>query len=112
MKGFYTMVKELTDLAGQHEQIAENMASTILKDMQTAVQEVKQERKRVNERAVLCFEPCVTLHTFNSPSSGTTQVSRYQKGKASLDFTEARDSEWQWHQSALPYASLHLSPDR
>jgi len=26
------------------------------------------------------------------------QVSRYQKGKTSLDFTEARDSEWQWHQ--------------
>jgi len=24
-------------------------------------------------------------------------VSRYQKGKTSLDFTEARDSEWQWH---------------
>jgi len=30
--------------------------------------------------------------------SGTTQVSRYQKGKTNLDFTEARDSEWQWHQ--------------
>jgi len=30
--------------------------------------------------------------------SGTTQVSRYQKGKTDLDFTEARDSEWQWHQ--------------
>ena len=25
-------------------------------------------------------------------------MSRYQKGKANLDFTEARDSEWQWHQ--------------
>ena len=25
-------------------------------------------------------------------------MSRYQKGKTSLDFTEARDSEWQWHQ--------------
>jgi len=25
-------------------------------------------------------------------------VSRYLKGKTSLDFTEARDSEWQWHQ--------------
>jgi len=25
-------------------------------------------------------------------------VSRYQKGKINLDFTEARDSEWQWHQ--------------
>jgi len=30
--------------------------------------------------------------------SGTTWVSRQQKGKTGLDFTEARDSEWQWHQ--------------
>ena len=28
--------------------------------------------------------------------SNTTTI--YQKGKISLDFTEARDSEWQWHQ--------------
>jgi len=27
-----------------------------------------------------------------------TRVSQYQKGKTKLDFTEARDSEWQWHQ--------------
>jgi len=27
--------------------------------------------------------------------SRTTRVSRYQKGKTNLDFTEARDSEWQ-----------------
>jgi len=25
-------------------------------------------------------------------------VSQYQKGKTNLDFTEARGSEWQWHQ--------------
>jgi len=25
-------------------------------------------------------------------------VSGYKKGKTNLDFTEARDSEWQWHQ--------------
>jgi len=25
-------------------------------------------------------------------------VSWYQKGKTNVDFTEARDSEWQWHQ--------------
>jgi len=25
-------------------------------------------------------------------------VSRYQKSKTNLAFTEARDSEWQWHQ--------------
>jgi len=28
---------------------------------------------------------------------GTTRVSQYQKGKTNLDFTEARDSEWQWN---------------
>jgi len=37
-------------------------------------------------------------HPFNGPFSGTTQVSRYQKNKTNLDFTEARDNEWQWHQ--------------
>jgi len=28
-------------------------------------------------------------HTFNGPFSRTTRVSRYQKGKTNLDFTEA-----------------------
>jgi len=38
----------------------------------------------------------IITHPFNGPSlSGTTRVSRYQKGKISLYFTEARDSEWQ-----------------
>ena len=37
-------------------------------------------------------------HPFYGPFSRTTRVSRYQKGKTNLDFTEARDSEWQWHQ--------------
>ena len=30
--------------------------------------------------------------------SRTTRVSQYQKSKTNLDFTKARDSEWQWHQ--------------
>jgi len=47
-------------------------------------------------------------HPFNGLFSGTTRVSRYQKGKTNLDFIEARDSEWQWHQ--LRHASLHLDP--
>ena len=60
---------------------------------------------------VSCSSPCASdsaaytyahththTHPFNGPLSGTTQVSRYQKGKTNLDFTEARDSEWQWHQ--------------
>ena len=37
-------------------------------------------------------------HPFNGPLSGTTRVGQYQKGKTSLDFTQAKDSGWQWHQ--------------
>ena len=37
-------------------------------------------------------------HTFNGPFSRTTRVSRYQKGITNLDFNEARDRKWQWHQ--------------
>ena len=40
----------------------------------------------------------LSTHPFNGPLSGTTRVSRYQKGKTSLKFTEVRDCEWQWHQ--------------
>ena len=38
------------------------------------------------------------LHPFNGPFSQSIRVSRYQKGQTNPDFTEARDSEWQWHQ--------------
>jgi len=37
-------------------------------------------------------------HTFNGPLSGTTQVSRYQKGKTNIDFTDQETIKWQWHQ--------------
>jgi len=50
-------------------------------------------------------------HTFNGPFSGTTQVSRYQKGKTNLDFTEARDSEWQWHQLGRTQVCTSLQTD-
>jgi len=38
-------------------------------------------------------------------------VSRYQKGKTNLDFTEARDSEWQWHQLSYMQVCTSLQTD-
>ena len=54
-----------------------------------------------------------TTHTptFNGPLSGTIQVSRYQKGKTNLDFTEASDSEWQWHQVGHMQVCTSLETD-
>ena len=42
---------------------------------------------------------------------GTTRVSQYQKGKTNLDFTEARDSEWQWHQLGHMQVCISLQTD-
>jgi len=42
-------------------------------------------------------------------------MSRYQKGNTNLHFTEARDSEWQWHQlghmqvCTSPQTDIHAS---
>ena len=38
-------------------------------------------------------------------------MSRYQKGKTNLDFTEARDSEWQWHQLGCMQVCTLLQTD-
>jgi len=38
-------------------------------------------------------------------------VSRNQKGKTNLDFTEARDSEWQWHQLGHMQVCTSLQTD-
>jgi len=38
-------------------------------------------------------------------------VSWYQKGTTNLDFTEARDSEWQWHQLGRMQVCTSLQTD-
>ena len=48
-------------------------------------------------------------HTFNGPLSRITRVSRYQKGKTNLDFTEARDR--QWHQLGHMQVCTSLQTD-
>ena len=47
----------------------------------------------------------------NGPLSGTTRVSRNQKGKSNLDFTEARDTEWRWHQLGHMQVCTSLQTD-
>jgi len=38
-------------------------------------------------------------------------VSRYQKGKTNLDYTGAKDIEWQWHQLGNMQVSTLLQTD-
>jgi len=38
-------------------------------------------------------------------------VSQFQKGETNLDFSEARDSEWQWHQLGHMQVCTSLQTD-
>ena len=66
-------------------------------DRYTNKTDAKLNRQHLREKSNTRLSYCNT-HTFNGPLSGTTWVSQYQKGKTNLDFTAARDIEWQWHQ--------------
>ena len=50
-------------------------------------------------------------HTFNGPISRSRQEIWYKKGKTNLDFTEARESEWQWHQLGYMQVCTSLQTD-
>jgi len=50
-------------------------------------------------------------HPFNDPLSQTNRVSLYQKDKTNLDFTEARGSEWPWHQLGCMQVCTSLQTD-
>jgi len=50
-------------------------------------------------------------HPFNGPFSRTTRVHWCQKGKTNLLYTEARDSEWQWHQLGHMQVCTSLQTD-
>ena len=50
-------------------------------------------------------------HPFNGPLSRTTRVSQHLKSKTNLDFTAARDSEWQWHQLGHMQVCTSLQTD-
>ena len=53
----------------------------------------------------------IHTHPFRGPLSRTNRESQYQKGKSNLDFTEARDSEWQWHQLGHVQVCTSLQTD-
>ena len=67
------------------------------KDKKGRRQVRKSKQKRISGKAYNINKQTIHTHPFNGHLSGTTRVSQYQKGKTNLDFTEARDSEWQWH---------------
>jgi len=77
--------------------------------------EIKGDVSDIARFLLIAYSLYTRMHAhtrpFNGPFSGTTQVSQYQKGKTNLDFTEARDSEWQWHQLGHMQVRISLQTD-
>ena len=80
------------------------------------------DRQTDRRKNTVPFHRHTHTHPFNGPFFWTTWVSRHQKGKTDLDFTEARDSGISWDicKSAprsrqttrpAPYHSVFYRPD-
>jgi len=64
---------------------------------------------------ILKFYSSTTLHPFNGLFSRTAWVSRYQKGKTSLDLNEARDDwvmEWIICKQSAPRSRQIATPNQ
>ena len=71
-------------------------------------------RTKQQKREELCGRTHARTHTHTRLMaffSGTTQVSQCRKCKTNLDFTKARDSEWQWHQLGHMQVCISLQTD-
>ena len=51
-KAFLNMLREVHDMAGQHEVIAENTQQQLIADIQKTVNELKQDRKKVHALSI------------------------------------------------------------
>jgi len=82
--------------------------------MQTATENnarIAREATTYTHTSDILTDSHTHTHSLNGPLSGTTRLSRYQKGDTSLDFTEARNSEWQWHQLGHMQVCTSLQTD-
>ena len=68
----------------------------------------------VSDKAPAClinFSRLLKVNMLTRIHIGTNRMSQYQKGKTNLDFTEARNSEWQWHQVGHMQVCTSLQTD-
>jgi len=72
----------------------------LLKDGELKIRAHSDNRTktRYEQRVLLPMSADNNTHTYTRLTALCPGLPRYQKGKTNLDITEARDSEWQWHQ--------------
>jgi len=62
----------------------------------------------LTDNCATCCSTVVYILLISGLFSRTTWASRYKKGKTILDFNEARDDGWQWHQlNHMQNSALH-----
>jgi len=102
------------------KQLWKNMRKSLNYKAENRVPKLRINNHEITDPACICAEfnhyfiarAHTHTHThFNGPFSGTTRVSQYQKGKTNLDFTEARESEWQRHQLCHMQVCTSLQTD-
>ncbi|XP_076346759.1 formin-binding protein 1 homolog isoform X17 [Tachypleus tridentatus] len=88
-KAFLHMLNEVSDMAGQHELIAENMTTQIVKEINNLVKEFKDERKRhLHEGSKLHAQLQASLAQLDKAKKAYEKAFR-EAEKAQENFTKA-----------------------
>jgi len=109
-----------------HEQlITQFLQASALPDAQPTVSKNwRQHCHKITPISILLLSLLLTFHNVHTASLNSIYTHThltalcpglpwwaYQKGKTNLDFTEARDSEWQWHQLGHMQVCTSLQTD-
>ncbi|XP_061169788.1 formin-binding protein 1-like isoform X5 [Saccostrea echinata] len=86
---FWEMLKELHDLAGQHEVIAENTQSQVLKDLQGLISEIKTQRKQDLQEGAKVQDQLKASHSQLEKSKGKYEKAFKLAEKATEDYRKA-----------------------
>ncbi|KAL8562925.1 hypothetical protein ACOMHN_004617 [Nucella lapillus] len=89
---FADMVREVHDMAGQHEVIAESLQTALSRDLQAALAEFKQERKK--HKMGQCSVVSVGSRHKIGHGSVISVGSRHKMGQGSLWSVLAQDTRW------------------
>jgi len=98
----------ILNLAQQNSSSVAHAEFTAICRLATSNAKAKDSGPKYLQYSTSAFTAEIHTHPFNGSLYGTTQVSRYQKGKTNPDFTEARVAV----ASARPYANLHIAPNK
>jgi len=111
-RAFNQVLKELTDMAGQHEVIAENLSQQIVKEIQTICKDLREERKRYLNEGVK-YQNVLTSSLNHLDKSKKSYDKAFKESEKALENYKKADEDYNLSRAELDKAkTISLTKER